>query len=285
MSEQDRSDLEFVAEQAWANAPIDSMQGVGQTEPVVLARKHKDTSIEDLTAIVEKHQRNPTRQKGVINALAIQSFIDLTMRHHKGLNTTAIYVQPNRPGSAQFTNGVVALLESVLNDTQALDLPAWRDFRIKHAILLSTPASRWFGRNGVKMEQTEFAEFIEDNILDIPAGASLLQAAVHLQAKTDITFGSAIRLDNGEVKFTYSEDLQMTSAVQLPLKFEIFIPLFENSKAGYKMTARLKYRLAQKRVTFQYDLERSERVLEDAITGVIDQLMDHFPDIVYLAQP
>jgi uncharacterized protein YfdQ (DUF2303 family) len=129
------------------------------------------------------------------------------------------------------------------------------------------------------MEQEEFAIFIEDNIADVvePSGDTLLQVALTLQAKNEVNFSSSRRLDNGQVQLAYSETIDAragTGAIEIPHRFAIGARLFKNGD-GYKVYARLKYRLGGGKVKFWYELERPENAIEDAFKAYIDQAREH----------
>ncbi len=128
------------------------------------------------------------------------------------------------------------------------------------------------------MEQEDFAIFLEDNNADIqsPGGEILLSVALTLQAKTEVNFSSSKRLDNGQVQFTYSENIDARAgigALEIPREFTLGMRIFKNGE-GYALKARLKYRLHSGKVKFWYELDREENVIEDAFSGYVNRLAD-----------
>ena len=124
------------------------------------------------------------------------------------------------------------------------------------------------------MTQSEFAEWIEDNMADIqdPGAAQLLDVATTIQATTGINFSSAKRLQNGQVQLQYTETIEAragaTGALEIPREFTLGLRIFKNG-GGYLLKARLKYRLHSGGVKFHYELDRPERSVEDAFAGYV----------------
>jgi len=85
--------------------------------------------------------------------------------------------------------------------------PEWCD-HIATFVARTTPEwDTWFDRSNKGFGQVEFATFIEDNQLDVvePAGADLLEITKTLEAKQDVAYSSAVRLDNGAFRFHFDE--------------------------------------------------------------------------------
>jgi uncharacterized protein YfdQ (DUF2303 family) len=138
--------------------------------------------------------------------------------------------------------------------------------------------TRWKGNDGARTNQIDFAEFIEDNAPDIvtPDPATMLEVARDLSAKTEVDFGSAIRMQNGSVQFKYSEQVKGTFGagnVEVPERFVIAIPVYVGSER-VKITARLRYRINAGKLSFWYDLLRAEAVRRDAFLDVQKSIAD-----------
>ena len=109
-----------------------------------------------------------------------------------------------------------------------------------------------------------------------PSGESLLKIALTLQAKTDVNFRTSRRLDNGQVQLQYVETIDARAgdgSLEIPREFTIGIRLFKN-EAGYKLRARLKYRLGNGKVKFWYELDRPLDAIEDAFKGKADEVQE-----------
>lgn len=62
--------------------------------------------------------------------------------------------------------------------------------------------------------------------------------------------------------------------IEIPREFKIGVRLFKNGE-GYKLRARLKYRLAGGKVKFWYELDRPENAIEDAFQAYIDHAREN----------
>ena len=91
------------------------------------------------------------------------------------------------------------------------------------------------------------------------------------------SFSSAKRLQDGQVQLSYSETIDAKAgaegSLKIPQKFSLALRLFKNGD-GYKITARLKYRMTAGAVKFWYELERPENAIEDAFNGYIKKVSE-----------
>lgn len=236
---------------------------IGNTVHMVVPDGYR---VEDLTA--KRDQREPFdhRKRGTAQLLDLSSFITYC-KDQALAGEGYIYANTDR---RSFT--------AVFNDYRDR-LPGWRDYRATYAAAFTPEFQRWLDNNGSSKakNQTEFAEFIEDNFADLvpPYAQQLLDVATTIQAKTDINFSSAKRLHDGQVQLAYTEVIDAKAgadgALTIPREFELGLRLFKNGD-GYKLKARLKYRLASGGVKFWYELDRPERAIEDAFAGYIEKV-------------
>lgn len=222
----------------------------------------------DLTAAIEKAGDAPRRKTGTVHLSEIGSF-NVFVADQGESGRVYIYADPD-----------ARTLTAVLNDHVHSDEEAgWRDHRAIFQAELSREFNTWMRNNKVPMEQEAFAIFLEDNIADVvePSGETLLQVALTLQAKTEVNFSSQRRLDNGQVQLAYSETIDARAAagtIEIPREFAIGARLFKNGE-GYKVRARLKYRLGGGKVKFWYELDRPETVIEDAFQAYINSAREN----------
>jgi len=157
-------------------------------------------------------------------------------------------------------------------DYHAPDHPSWCEHRVVLTLRPTPSWTRWQQQNKRKMPQQEFSEFLEDSLPDIaaPPGAQLLEIANQFEAKKQVTFSSAIRLQNGERQFTYEESIAGTSkkgTVTMPETFELGLEPFEHA-GKYQLTARWRYRIENGHLVLWYDLLRSEDVVRTAFAAI-----------------
>ena len=126
----------------------------------------------------------------------------------------------------------------------------------------------WLGQNGKLIPQAEFAEFLEDNRADIvtPDAATMLEIAMDLQAKSDVNFASKIKTQNGQSTLVYDETITTTVStgrIVMPEIFVIRIPVFFG-EAPIEITARLRFRISEGKLKFQFNLYRPVEILAKA---------------------
>lgn len=222
---------------------------------------------QNISDAIERSQLAPNRKRGTAHLGSLDSLIQLCADQQAAANAY-IYADPD-----------ARVITAVFDDSR--DRAGWREHRAIFAAEYTPEFRRWIDNNGADKAkgQTEFAEFIEDNLADItePSAQQLLEVATTLQAKTDINFQSAKRLDNGQNQITYVENINATAgangALTIPKEFALGVRIFKNGE-GYKLKARLKYRLVSGGVKFWYELDRPERAVEDAFAGYITTLRD-----------
>lgn len=236
------------------------------TQGVTYAVVPQGYKLEELTNKIEAQQPTPLRKKGIVQLRDLASLIT----YCKDQNT---------PGTGYiYADTDTRSITAVFNDQKAA-FAGWKDHRAQYKAEYTPEFSKWLKHNGQAFTQTEFAEFIEDNFVDLHGefASTLLEVATTLQAKTDINFSSAKRLQNGQAQLNYTETIDaragVNGALEIPKEFTLGLRIFKNGE-GYKIKARLKYRLHAGGVKFYYELDRPERSVEDAFSGYIAQLQE-----------
>jgi uncharacterized protein YfdQ (DUF2303 family) len=150
--------------------------------------------------------------------------------------------------------------------------PSWCEHKAVLTLRQTPEWQTWAGRSGKAMSQVDFAEFIEDNLPDIlnPSGAEMLEIAKHLEAKRTVHFASGVNLSNGMIQLTYSEqeDGRVKGQVEVPQRFTLHLSPFEHA-VPVAVPVRLRYRIADEKLTFTYIVDRPHKVLEEAIGRVL----------------
>lgn len=235
---------------------------IGNYQHVIVPQGYKR---EDISEAIEKAQPAPNRKRGTVVVKDLDSLL-LLCKDQFPLDSF-IYADPD-----------ARKITAVFNDTRGT-AAGWRDHRAEFKAEYTPEFDNWLRNNRQTKEQGAFAEFIEDNFADLAGddAQTLLDVATTIQAKTNINFGSAKRLQNGQVQLTYTEDIDARAgaagALEIPKEFTLGLRIFKNGD-GYKLRARLKYRLASGSVKFWYELDRPERSVEDAFAGYVETLRD-----------
>jgi uncharacterized protein YfdQ (DUF2303 family) len=238
------------------------VRSIGDAHFLVLPQDYNHV---DVTKKIEEALPEPYRKRGTVALSDLPSFLKY-VSDQATPDDCYIYADPN-------TRSLVAVLNDHGADHEGM--PGWRDFRVTYDAELSREFAGWHKNDKRPMEQEEFATFLEDNIADIaePSGETMLQIALTLSAKTEVNFNSHRRLDNGQVQLTYTETIDARAGagdVTIPREFALGLRLFKNGE-GYKVRARLKYRLGAGKVKFWYELDRAENAIEDAFKAYVDK--------------
>ncbi|MCM2331492.1 MAG: YfdQ family protein [Pseudomonas sagittaria] len=243
----------------------------GQMPYAVIPEGFRVEDLEDTLA-------NPTRKRAKVTLAQTKGFIDYFKKHQVGHGVSTIYGTTEPP---RFV--------AVFND-HGTTAAGWRDHVAYYNCPLAVEWETWTKANKRPMAQTDFAQFIEDNLPDIvdPTAAEMLEISRTLEAKKKVNFASGLRLSNGEVQFTYEESVEGTAAkgqLRVPEVFAIGIPAFHGGPK-YRIEARLRYRIADGGVlSMWFDLVRPHKVLEDAALEVWEEIEAETSETIFQGNP
>jgi uncharacterized protein YfdQ (DUF2303 family) len=222
---------------------------------------------------LERYMPTPRRPKGTTIARDTRSFVELVNRH--GTDETVIYVDRAK-----------ATATAVFDDHH-LDA-GWREHRCVVHWQLTDAWDRWIRFDRVMLEQSEFAAQIEEGLSEIakPAGADLLEIAQTLHATKGVTFRSERRLQTGEVKLAYVEDLQTSAGregdMTIPAAFTLVLPILEGANP-VQIEARLRFRLVGQKLSLGYLLdkpaERLKAAVDAEVVGIRGEIDEGIPVI------
>lgn len=218
----------------------------------------------------------PTRKRGRITLHDLESFIDV-VRRQGSLTHSNIYLD------LDFSR-LKIVATAVFNDHDDGDgLAGWRDHRAVFSPRFSEEWTRWTELDKKAMEQNKLAHFLEANICDIvsppgsslPTGADVLQFVSRLEETRKVKYGSVVNLQNGMVQLEFIEDGEAGTRGRLELfrEFALGIRPFFGGDA-YQIKAFLRYRIDRNSgsINFWYELQRPDRVLEDACKAIVETI-------------
>ena len=213
-------------------------------------------SLEDLLA-------RPRRIRASVTFTDVRSFVVYVARF-ADKTASLIYTQEDKLAAT-----------AVIDHPKPL-LPDWGHHRATLTLRETREWAAWRAVDKKRFDQVTFAEFIETHLPDIalPDGASLLEMVKQLDIRKAVSFESSIRLDNGQVQLTYVENVtgaQAKSTATIPETFVLGLAPFDGAD-GYKVTARLRYRLAEGKVALWFELLRPEDVVREAWTAAMHQV-------------
>ena len=134
----------------------------------------------------------------------------------------------------------------------------------------------WTGSNEKSMGQQDFAEFLEDNALDLiePSIETMLQVARGLTATIGGNFKSVINQTNGSSAYTFEEMIEGrvsgTVPVEIPNDFKIALAPFIKGNR-YPIECRLRYRLGGG-LKFHYKALHLQWILDVALEEMVAEV-------------
>jgi hypothetical protein len=255
---------------------VDPVSGI--SAPVVL----KPSGIEAVPASVfEEYRDKPRFRRGTATLTALDSFIFHVNRFKS--DASAVFACDDRTKPS-----LTAVLD--YHPEGATSVPAFGKHRSAFAFPLSDEWKAWHKHDKVQMGMREFAEFLEDRIVDVEhpsdialndetlasfvdklGGTSkiatptkLMDLSTGLSIHEQSTVKSATKLQSGEghlvLESMHTDDSGVE--VDIPSMFVLAIPVF-HSGAFYRVLARLRYRVSGG-VVFWYELWRTDRVFDHA---------------------
>lgn len=233
------------------------------------------THVVDLIEVLAEHQSNPARKTGTFHAHDADSFCTYMGKH--GLAESEVWAD----AQGQRIVGVI-------NAHDESDVGAgWGDHRVEYRVAATLAWKAWSARDGKLCSQTEFAEHIEDRMVDIvdPEAAILLELAETFEATNRVRFESSKILSSGQRQLTYKEQIEAsagrTGQLEIPKEFVLGLKPFEGSD-GFKVTARLRYRINDGELRIGYKLVRPEDVLREAFDSVAQSIRENQEAPVFL---
>lgn len=224
----------------------------------------------------------PERKVGTARAETLESFIELILRHKQ--DNSVIFAQ---------TDWQKPALTAVV-DYHDANGPDNGKHRIHYQFPLSEEWKAWLAINGKKMDQTAFAEFIEDHIADLssphhdeiidfermfgakvgfPNDIVMLSRGLQINAETRVK--QAVKLQTGETQIMFEEDHKNASGEPLivPGVFVLQIsPFFMGEPT--RIPVRLRYRLVNGSLTWICELYRPDRYITDQVRSDLNRAAD-----------
>jgi len=215
----------------------------------------------DLAAQVDKTREAPRRLEQKFVAHSPKAFIDYFNRYAVE-KSSAIFID-------RVSNVFVGIIDYHTDATS----PKFATHRVTYTAPKTEEATKWLENNNSKMSQEDFALFIEDSQREIiePNPAEMLEIAASLKASNNVDFKSALRLDNGQVQFNYTENISGQAGINgqltIPEKIKIILQPFKGG-SPYEVEARFRYRITQQGLVMWYTLISPSLVINDAINDI-----------------
>lgn len=188
-----------------------------------------------------------------------------------------------------------------------------RRHRASYAFPLSTEWKAWTGQDGKPMGMGAFAQFLETQIIDVsddPVSAWSAQAQAFAKANratsaeavatptrlVDLSLKfrvyetaesvEAVNLTSGETQFTFVSEHKAADGkpVDFPKLFSITIPVFVGGPV-WRIIARLRYRIANGKPVFWYELWRPDLTFETAFNEALETVKEQTGLPVFVGAP
>lgn len=237
-----------------------------------LAAIPKDYELKQLD--FEHLSPHPRHAKGAAQLSDTQSFTEFVARHASP-ESTVVWCESDP------VNNVLRFV--AVFDDHAKGTPGWRHLTATFTPEKSVEFTRWTQQANKDMTQTALAEHIERNQDDIasppdvapplPTSLDMLKMATEFEANADRRFKSHVRLQSGGANLTYVDEDNAETQARMSMfdRFGLGLPVFRGEPA-YLVLARLRYRVRDAKLTFNYELLRVDRTVEKASTELIEKV-------------
>ncbi|XMN09349.1 DUF2303 family protein [Streptomyces griseobrunneus] len=213
----------------------------------------------DLTG--PEHTGVPARKSGTTLVRDVDSFLAYFDKH--GDDHSEVYADVER-------RTITAVLDAHTGEDAR-----WGGHRVELHLRETSAWRAWTSMDGQLVPQGQFAEFIEDNLVDLvePTAATMLELAESFEVTTSAEFQSSQRLDSGARKFSYVEEQTGKAGhkgdITIPATLTLALRPFEGTEP-YKVIARFKYRLdkAKGELRLGFKIERPGDVLAAAFADI-----------------
>jgi uncharacterized protein YfdQ (DUF2303 family) len=225
---------------------------------------------------IDEYRTRPERREGTAKLGDLESFIAHTNRFKDAGSVIFASDSPRSPS-----------LTSVLDyHEDAKGQPRFGKHRGHYAFPLSEEWRRWIAAGQQKMTQAQFAEFIEENIVNIVDPLAALDVAVEFAKTMGTEYGTsqrlmemsrglkirvtshvqnAVTLSSGESQFLYTAEHQdeRGQPLKVPGACLVGLRVFQGG-AHYQVPVRIRYRTKDGEITWSLDLQRVDATFEDA---------------------
>ena len=220
----------------------------------------------------------PAHPRSTVKLRDAASFIQYVNDHKTPPTRVFAQIDPAR---------FLAVIDEFYSDSEDASAQAnWREFRAEFLVPPSREWRLWTARDRQPMSQLEFAEFLQDNLPDVikPDGVTLLEAALNFEAAQAGSFVATQRLQNGDHNLQWKAENNAAGTVRLPELLTLSIPVFEN-EAPRELTARLRYRIKEGRLSIWFELVRPHKLVEAAFRDTWARIAEETGVLLLLGSP
>ena len=233
----------------------------------------------DAKKYIDEARPLPERRKGTALLSDVDSFIAHVTRHQDA--DSVIFADAGK-------NSAGAKLVGVLdyNRSGSVGEARWGQHRAVYEFPFSEEWLAWTSHAGHDLGQGDFAEFMEDRLADVleargagPGAKAIaatlgvdfagppkvLEVSRGLSLNVERRVANHVNTANGAIELLFAEEHtnKAGAALAVPGAFLIGIPVFK-SGAVYQIPVRLRYRVREGKISWRFELYRTDRVFDDA---------------------
>lgn len=250
----------------------------GSVDQVTVLVAPNGFNVHDLKPWMDKYLPAPERRRGTATLTDLDSFITHVNRH---ADPDSVVFADTTPGAPKLT----AVFDYHRAGPEAA--ARWGTHRAVYPFPLSDEWQVWTAKHERPMTQLDFAQFIEDRVVDVaePAGASegakalveklgcdlagparLLELSRGLSVRVNGRVTEARNLSTGEAQLSYEarHETDEGQPLKVPGAFLLAIPVFRGG-APYGLPVRLRYRVKEGQITWHVALYRTDFALTQSI--------------------
>lgn len=224
----------------------------------------------------------PARKIGDVALDDLPSLIRFVNEHKT--DGTAIFANVSPSGQVVFTAVI---------DYHSKSTPGWQKFKATYALQTTKEWQKWIGGGGRFHSQPEFALLLEDlqDYFKVPTGAELLELVLTLEGKKNARIESGIRLQNGQQRITYHEDIELKGSVgsqkgtiDVPQILKVTVPLFDYNTV-WQSEARLRYKIDSGKLWFAYEIIQPHLIIRKAVDDMVKVIAAETKLTPFLGRP
>lgn len=271
----------------------------------LFAKTGNDISVIPSTAF-DSYRDQPVYRQGTASMLSLDSLIDHVNRFKD--SGSVVFANDSRD-----TPSLTAVLDYHPGGAAADVDPRFGKHRSTFSFPLSDEWKAWAEGNAQAMPMADFAAFLENRIIDVlyiipgedelpedvrrlidtlgggdtvATPNKLMELARGLQVNENAVVQEAVNLASGEgiVRFQAEHTDASGAPLKVPSLFLIGIPVFRNGPL-YRIVARLRYRKTGGRLTFWYELWRTDRTFDHAFAEAVERVKVETDLPVLLGKP
>lgn len=222
----------------------------------------------DLTTedFLRRTESGPARKRGIYRFRDAESFA-IFVNAHAEPGRTWLFADRDHHQVTAILDGP----EIATTDT------GWSDHRAILELKTTPEWDEWNTASGQFLSQEQFADFLEDHLLEIhePSSAELLEIATTISGTKGAAFKHGVQTESGAISLRYEETVDVRAgkagSLTIPNRLTLGIAPFVDGDV-YKVTARFRYRLKDGRLSLGFVLDRPRNVLRDAFQGAVEKV-------------